>query len=93
MIDKHNSFKRQRRNYFRKRQYGNEKRRIVKTKNSRREVTAYELRLDYKRRENFSLALFLLFSDFWLSITGIEVKSGGVTEGVFSDNLSKSTEI
>ena len=70
-----------RQNYFLKRQYGNEKRRIVKTKNSRREVSAYDLRLDYKRRENFSLALFLLFSDFWLSITGIEVKSEGAAEG------------
>jgi len=81
-----------RQNYFLKRQYGNEKRRIAKTKNSRREVSAYDLRLDYKRRENFSLALFLLFSDFWLSITGIEVKSESVTEWVFSGNLSKSTE-
>ena len=33
----------------------------LKTKNSRREVTAYELRFDYKRREKtFFLALFCL---------------------------------
>ena len=38
-------------------------RKPTQSKNSRREVTAYELRLDHKRRENRSLALFLLFSD------------------------------
>lgn len=37
---------------------------IVKTKNSRREVTAYELRLNYKRREKtFPLRFFVLLEE------------------------------
>ena len=37
-------------------------RQIIKTKNSRREVTAYELRLNYKRRETtFPLRFFVTF--------------------------------